>query len=158
MRLFLMPFLTIFLFACWPDTSADKDISFEVSTIEIVRENKPSLTLKVEMADTYEKRARGLMYRASLPENDGMLFDFPTYGTINMWMANTSVSLDMFFIDKNGMITQIVEGTVPLSEERITSSHKTKAVLEMNAGSAKRLEIKTGDKINHAIFALEKQK
>ena len=107
----------------------------------------------VEIADTPEKRARGLMFRRSMPADQGMLFDFERDDIISMWMRNTYISLDMLFIRNDGTITHIVEHTEPLSERTISSRAPVRSVLELNAGTSARLGIAVGDRVEHALFA-----
>lgn len=157
-----MKYLISFLFimvsvtACDQKDSKSSKITFEKSSIEVVRQGKDPLLLVVEMADTHEKRMHGLMYRTDLPENQGMLFEFSKPQRIGMWMANTPLSLDMIFIDETGKVTEIISGTVPFSRDLIQAEYKNKAVLEMHAGSAERLGIQEKDIIRHPIFTLEK--
>lgn len=106
----------------------------------------------VEMAVTPEDRSKGLMFRKELPPGQGMLFDFEGEGPIAMWMRNTFISLDMIFIRADGRIARIAENTTPHSETTIPSGAPVKAVLEVVAGTAKRLGIATGDRIAHRIF------
>ena len=106
----------------------------------------------VELALTPEQRTKGLMFRRELPSGQGMLFDFAGEGPVSMWMRNTYVSLDMFFIRADGTIARIAENTVPLSETTIPSGAPVKAVLELVAGTAKRLGIAPGDRVAHKIF------
>jgi uncharacterized membrane protein (UPF0127 family) len=106
----------------------------------------------VEMAATPEQRSTGLMHRKELARGRGMLFDFEGDGPIAMWMKNTYVSLDMIFIRSDGTIARIAENTTPLSEQTIPSGAPVKAVLEVVAGTAKRLGIAPGDRVAHRLF------
>jgi uncharacterized membrane protein (UPF0127 family) len=106
----------------------------------------------VEMAVTPEQRSTGLMHRKELPRGRGMLFDFEGDGPIAMWMKNTYVSLDMIFIRSDGTIARIAENTTPLSEQTIPSGVPVKAVLEVVAGTTKRLGIAPGDRVAHRLF------
>jgi uncharacterized membrane protein (UPF0127 family) len=106
----------------------------------------------VEMAVTPEERSKGLMFRRELPHGRGMLFDFVGEGPISMWMKNTFVSLDMIFIRADGRIARIAENTTPQSEATISSGVPVKAVLEVVAGTSKRLGIAPGDRVAHRIF------
>lgn len=107
----------------------------------------------VELAATPQERSRGLMFRRSMPENQGMLFDFERVQPVSMWMKNTYISLDMFFIDEDGTIVRIAERTEPLSERTIPSGRPVLSVLELNAGVADELGIEAGDKVEHPLFA-----
>jgi uncharacterized membrane protein (UPF0127 family) len=106
----------------------------------------------VELAATDEQRAKGLMFRTSLPEGEGMLFDFKRDDFVTMWMKNTPLSLDMIFIRSDGRIQRIAENTVPFSEKVIPSGGPVRAVLEVVAGTAKKLGIAAGDRVGHPMF------
>jgi uncharacterized membrane protein (UPF0127 family) len=106
----------------------------------------------VELAVTPEQRSTGLMFRRELPEGRGMLFDFGGEGPIAMWMKNTYISLDMIFIRADGRIARIAENTTPHSEVTIPSGAPVKAVLEVIAGTVKRLGIAPGDRVAHRMF------
>jgi len=69
-----------------------------------------------------------------------------------MWMKDTLIPLDMFFIDRAGKIVAIAQRAVPLSEEIIDSRLPVRAVLELNGGTAERLGIANGDTVIYPIF------
>jgi uncharacterized membrane protein (UPF0127 family) len=92
------------------------------------------------------------MFRQSLPENGGMLFDYDPPQEIAFWMKNTYIALDIIFIDASGRIIRIAENTSPLSLERIPSGGVARAVLEINGGMSATLGIKPGDRVHHALF------
>ena len=102
----------------------------------------------VELADEPAERARGLMYRRSLPEGEGMLFDYGVEQPVSMWMANTYVPLDMLFIEADGAIESIAERTTPLSRRSIESADEVRYVLEINAGLSDKLGIQPGDTVS----------
>lgn len=106
----------------------------------------------VEVADTAERRARGLMFREEVPAGTGMIFDFEQPRPVAMWMKNTPSSLDMLFISDDGTIRHIYERTEPYSETVLPSPVSVLAVLELAAGSVEELQIKLGDRVEHAIF------
>jgi len=106
----------------------------------------------VEMAVTDEQRSRGLMHRRSLPSGRGMLFDFKQDQVVSMWMRNTYISLDMIFIRADGTIAKIAENTEPLSERIVSSGMPVRAVLEVVAGTSRRLGIAPGDRVAHPMF------
>jgi uncharacterized protein len=106
----------------------------------------------VEVVATDEERARGLMYRRELPEGRGMLFDFKQDQNVTMWMKNTYISLDMIFIRADGRIHRIAESTEPESTRVIAAGAPVRAVLEVIAGTAKKLGIRAGDRVAHPLF------
>jgi uncharacterized membrane protein (UPF0127 family) len=124
----------------------------ELQPLEIVSKTGVH-TFTVEMAVTPEEQARGLMFRRELPEGQGMLFDFQREQPATFWMKNTYVSLDMIFIRADGRILRIAENTVPLSEALVRSGGPVRAVLEVVAGTARKLGIAPGDRVAHPIFS-----
>lgn len=106
----------------------------------------------VELALTEEEQARGLMFRSSMKEDEGMLFLWDQEMPISMWMKNTWIPLDMFFIDRTGTIIHIAENTKPNSEAIIDSTSPVSGVLELVAGSSKRFGIAVGDRVIHSHF------
>jgi hypothetical protein len=123
----------------------------EQGTLEIATKSGVRV-FSVELAVTDDERAKGLMFRKEVPEGYGMLFDFKKEQQVTMWMKNTYVSLDMIFIGDNGRIARIAERTTPESENIISSGQPVRAVLEVVAGTAKKLGIAAGDKVAHPIF------
>jgi uncharacterized membrane protein (UPF0127 family) len=101
----------------------------------------------VEVAETNEERAVGLMYRRSLPEDAGMLFIYDRAQPISMWMKNTLIPLDMIFIAADGTVHRIEAHTEPFSTALINSEGDVRAVLEVNAGQASKIGLKPGDKV-----------
>lgn len=109
-------------------------------------------TFEIEVAETDEQKARGLMFRRTLEPNAGMLFPYLPPQEITMWMKNTYISLDMVFIKSDGHVLRVAERTEPFSERVIASEGNAAAVLEVIAGTAARLGIKPGDKVEHPLF------
>lgn len=106
----------------------------------------------VEVMRTDAERSRGLMYRRSMAPEHGMLFDFQAVAPVAMWMKNTYLPLDMVFIRADGTIARVATGTEPLSTKVILSGEPVLSVLELNAGTAVRLGIHKGDRVEHALF------
>ena len=107
---------------------------------------------QVEVARNDGERAQGLMYRRSLAPDRGMLFDFARVQPISMWMQNTYIPLDMIFIRADGSIARIAENAEPLSTRTIPSGEPVLAVLEVIGGTAARLGVKPGDRVEHPLF------
>jgi len=106
----------------------------------------------VEMALSPEQQTVGLMFRTAIPADGGMLFDWGAPRDSAMWMRNTVSSLDMLFINADGTIRRVVENTVPESLATIDSRGPVRATLELAAGTARRLDIHAGDKVEQRVF------
>ena len=106
----------------------------------------------VEIADNDAERAKGLMYRKELPEGQGMLFDFHREQEVSFWMQNTYIPLDMIFIRGDGRILRVAENAEPQSERLVPSNGPVRGVLEVIAGTARKLGIAPGDRVAHPIF------
>lgn len=106
----------------------------------------------VEMALTPEQQTVGLMFRPEVRPDEGMLFDWGQPRESAMWMRNTIASLDMLFIAADGRIHRIAERTVPRSLATIESRGAVRAVLELAAGTAERLNLRPGDRVLQRIF------
>lgn len=107
---------------------------------------------RIELANTDASRSRGMMFRSQMAPDAGMLFDFFTEQPASFWMRNTLIPLDMIFIKADGTILNIHQRAIPHDETSINSAGPVRAVLEVNGGTAARLGIKPGDKVDHAIF------
>jgi Uncharacterized conserved protein len=134
-----------FLVAAGPARPADP------KTLEITSKTGVHV-FAVEIADNDAERAKGLMFRKSLPEGQGMLFDFGHEQDVAMWMENTYIPLDMLFIQGDGRILRIAENTVPLSTRIIPSGGPVRAVLEVIGGTARKYGIAPGDRVAFPIF------
>ncbi len=104
-------------------------------------------TFAVEVMRTPEQRSVGLMYRQQLEEGSGMLFDFGDTRQVRMWMKNTLIPLDMVFISESGNIAGIAHNTIPMSTEILSSPKPVRYVLEINAGTSRKLGFKVGDQV-----------
>jgi uncharacterized protein len=101
-------------------------------------------TLAVEIAETPEARARGLMGRTLGDFMAGMLFIFETPQPQTFWMRNTPSSLDMIFVDAGGKVLNVAAHTTPLSEQLYSSAGPAQYVVEAKAGFADRYGIRQG--------------
>jgi len=132
-------------------TSTYSNESFRISVLQI-RSGENQHTFQIEVAETPNQRAQGLQWRKRMAPDQGMLFDFKQTFPVTMWMKNTYLSLDMFFIAENGTIINIARDTKPQSLKHINSAGPARGVLEVLAGTAQRLGIKAGDKVIHPAF------
>jgi uncharacterized membrane protein (UPF0127 family) len=107
---------------------------------------------QVELAKTPTERARGLMFRESLADDHGMLFDFERPQPVAMWMRNTLIPLDILFIRGDGRISRIARDAQPLSDRVLESGEPVRAVLELRGGLTAERDIEPGDRIIHPLF------
>lgn len=123
--------------------SAQRDIPFTPEgVLDIYRADSTLIQrFVVELAESDEEQAQGLMYRRSLPERGGMLFVDTSETMQSFWMRNTPLPLDILFVRENGRLVNIVERTTPYSDENINSTAPAQYVLELRAGTASRLGI-----------------
>lgn len=103
--------------------------------------------IRVEIADAAAERERGLMYRESLPEDQGMLFVYASEQVRSFWMRNTLIPLDIAFIDSDGVIVDIQRMEQTQSEELTTSRYPAMYALEMNLGWFETNGVAVGDRL-----------
>lgn len=152
MKQVILGFMACFLWLSFQSVAFSENA--QISKIEPVTvAGVDSATMfTAEIADTEELRQRGLMFRHRLPEDNAMLFDYGRPRPVAMWMKNTNISLDMLFIRADGTIAAIAENTVPQSLDTISVQEPVRGVLEMAAGTVKRLGLRPNDKVYHRIF------
>ena len=98
----------------------------------------------VEVAERYADRMRGLMYRRSLSDQQGMIFLFERRQDHRFWMRNTCLSLDMLYIDDDGLIVGIQENVPTLNDHTYSVGCPSRYVLEVPAGWARRTGVRPG--------------
>lgn len=103
----------------------------------------------VEVVDTPETRAQGLMFRESLPRSAGMLFIYDAPTTPSFWMRNTLISLDMLFVGPDGRVSHIHHNARPRDETPIPGGDNVLMVLEINGGTARAIGIDVGSALRH---------
>ena len=135
-----MRLLTAFIFLTFLSSSASAEIP---KTIHL---KVSGHTLSAEVAYKKESRTRGLMYRNSMKKNSGMLFVFPEASIHSMWMINTYIPLSIAFLDKNGVILNIIDMS-PHTRTKNSAAGKAKYALEMNLGWFSSRDIKAGQKL-----------
>jgi uncharacterized membrane protein (UPF0127 family) len=115
--------------------------------------------VQAEVAATEAEREHGLMSRSSLGDLDGMIFVFGEPGLHAFWMKDTLIPLDMIWLDSGGRVVSLAESvppcktpTCPTYPPRAPASY----VLEVNAGFAKKHEVRVGDTL--AVSGLDLKK
>ncbi len=123
-------------------------------SIVILNSEKGKTEIGVEVADIRDERTKGLMYRKSLPEDQGMFFIFEKNKPLTFWMKNMLIPLDMVFFDHNYKVVKIVKNAQPCKKEPCESYPSEVPaifVLELNAGTADDIKLKEGDKADLII-------
>jgi uncharacterized protein len=142
--------LSVCFFSC--EKSAKKDKIEPVEKLAKVTffnsNNQKNLEILVEIVDDEYHRARGLMFRENLPDNQGMFFIFDDEAPRYFWMKNTTLSLDIIYLDATHKIIKIYGNTTPLSEELYPSELPAMYVIEVKAGFTERYQIANGDSVS----------
>lgn len=106
----------------------------------------------VEVVSSPDDLWTGLRWRKSMASDHGMLFDLGGTRVARFTMSDTLIPLDMLFIAADGRVLKVAANTVPGDPGPYMSDGPVRAVLELNAGTAARLKIRTGDSVHHALF------
>ena len=131
-----------------PTLAASRPVIRPDGSVEMLRpDGSVAATLVVEIVESPEDRARGLMGRVLPDHLAGMLFIFESAQPQRFWMRNTPSSLDMFFIDAGGKIVNIAAYTTPMSDQLYSSAGPAQYVVEAKAGFADRFGIRTGYRV-----------
>jgi uncharacterized protein len=120
------------------------------------RQNAPRVifpdgfVVEVEVANTDELRAQGLMYRDQLKPGAGMIFFFPEDDVYPFWMKNTLIPLDMIWIDSSRKVAHLKSNVPPCKIENCPSYDPgvpSRYVLEVAGGEAAKHGLKAGDQL-----------
>ncbi len=111
---------------------------------------------RIEVADTDELRARGLMFRREMASDQGMLFIHDDMAPIAYWMKNTYIPLDILYFDEKKKLVSAQLNVPPCGEQAqcpvYPSAGPAKYVLEINAGLAEQLKLKAGDPLESNVI------
>lgn len=103
----------------------------------------------VEISETHEQRARGLMFRREMANDTGMLFVHDEDEILSYWMKNTYIPLDILYFDRDLRLVSAHLDVPPCGEQpqcpNYPSAGPARYVLELNAGEAGQLGLKIGD-------------
>ena len=114
-----------------------------------IRQGGSEIRFSVEVVDTVETRAQGLMFRESLPRFSGMLFVYERPQPVSFWMKNTLIPLDMIFAGADGVVRRIHSNAVPGDLTGIPGGNDIQYVLEINGGLAETLGLRPGAVVRH---------
>lgn len=122
----------------------------------------PRAMLRLAVAETDQRRERGLMGLSALPPDEGMLFVFPFSSDrhLEFWMKDTLVPLDMVFVRADGTISKIAAGVPATKPGTADAAIARRAgigvyVIELRAGGASAAGLGPGGRIS--IPAVEAQ-
>lgn len=107
--------------------------------------------LQVQLAQDFEQRQTGLMWRKEMPQNEGMLFIFEQAGVQCFWMRNTLLPLTAAFVADDGTIVNLAD-MKPLNDSSHCSHKPVRFVLEMNQGWFAKRNIQAGFKLTGPVF------
>lgn len=146
--------LALSLAACSPPATAvrtgtvpDLDSRFSFDALTVINDRGEELEFDVYLATDFEQHRRGLMFVRGMPERTGMLFIYEREEVRSMWMKNTYIPLDMVFARADGSVINVITDTVPQTLNSNRSAEPALYVLELNAGTARRLGIGSASRI-----------
>lgn len=114
-------------------------VSSEPSVILQSPDGKQKVSVRVEIADDNQERARGLMHREHLDTDAGMLFVFDQPQQLSFWMKNTLIPLDILYFDVEGNLVSSVTMTPCAADpcRGYSSGGAARYALEVNEGFVK---------------------
>jgi uncharacterized membrane protein (UPF0127 family) len=107
--------------------------------------------LQVQLAQDFEQRQIGLMWRKEMPQNEGMLFIFEQPAVQCFWMRNTYLPLTAAFVADDGTIVNLAD-MKPMNDSSHCSNKPVRFVLEMNQGWFAKRNIQAGYKLTGPVF------
>ncbi len=110
-----------------------------------------SARFSVELADNEAERAQGLMFRETLGRFSGMIFVYPNEQSVNFWMRNTLIPLDILFFDSKGLLKKVHQNARPLDLSSLFGGDAIQYVLEINGGMVAKLGIKEGTEMRYPM-------
>jgi uncharacterized protein len=157
--LFITPFAALSLLTGAAPAQEAFDPTAEDAVVEYggpdpltIETSEGPVEFTVEVAETEEARARGMMHRDEVGESEGMLFDFEVERPVSIWMENTRIPLDILYVRADGTIAKITENAQPYSRRSLPSDFAVLAVLEIGGGRSSDLNIRPGDTVRHPLF------
>jgi uncharacterized membrane protein (UPF0127 family) len=107
--------------------------------------------IQVQLAQDFEQRQIGLMWRKEMPQNEGMLFVFDQPAVQCFWMRNTLLPLTAAFVSDDGSIVNLAD-MKPMNDDSHCSKKPVRFVLEMNQGWFAKRNIQAGFKLSGPLF------
>jgi uncharacterized membrane protein (UPF0127 family) len=120
-------------------------------TLPTIRLNAGIHNITAMVARSPDERQIGLMFRAEMGTNEGMLFVFEEPSQQCFWMKNTLLPLSAAFVADDGTVVNI-EDMKPQTLDSHCSKKPVRYVLEMHQGWFAKRGIKAGSKLSGAPF------
>ncbi|MDP6679079.1 MAG: DUF192 domain-containing protein [Verrucomicrobiota bacterium] len=130
-----------------PKPTAQPATSKAQPRLETIKLYLGAAELTAEVANENRERQAGMMHRASMSENEGMLFVFPFPHRAGFWMKNTTVPLSIAYIDPASRVIEIHDLQPGNTHPVESRSARVQYALEVNQGWFERNGIKPGSLI-----------
>lgn len=155
MRMIFLSLFVLMLSACDNGTEITSNVNGSADATKklvILASDGREHAFNIELALSPREQEKGLMNRRELAADAGMLFYFGVEKERSFWMKNTLIPLDMIFIRADGTIHHIHENARPNDLSSHPSRGPVAAALELNGGTARKLNIQPGDTVRHPFF------
>jgi uncharacterized protein len=138
---------TLLLAGCGGEEASEATGAQEPSVV--IDTGDDEVVVHVEIADSEEERAVGLMNRESLDEDAGMIFLFPEPSSGGFWMKDTLIPLSIAFADGQGRILRILDMEPCRADpcEIYDPGVSYRTALEVNQGEFAEWGVAEGDRL-----------
>lgn len=143
----LAALLAFCLLSCAAKSSPEEGPTSANPRLRTVELRVGGSALKAEVARTPSEREKGLMFRTSLKDGEGMLFVFEADQRLAFWMKNTSIPLSVAYLSSDGTIREIMD-LEPFSLDARGSERSLRYALEVPRGWFGRIGVKSGDSVD----------
>lgn len=117
------------------------------TSVTLVTPDGRTVSIMAQKAATEPQKAKGLMFRASLPESEGMLFLYDHEEELGFYMANCYLPLDMIFMNRERVVLGVIKHARPMDPTVLSIGRPSQYVLEVNGGFTDRHGIVPGTRI-----------
>jgi len=116
------------------------------SSLPVTRMKIGPETFNLEIATSQRDQELGLMHRDGMASDHGMIFPFPDEQVRSFWNHDVRFNLDLIFLDAGGAVVSI-KTLEAYNEKAVSSDVIAKYAIELNAGTAKRIHLSVGDRL-----------
>lgn len=103
---------------------------------------------RLELATTTMAQAKGLSGRDGMPQDQGMMFIFDKPREYGFWMINMKFPLDIIWLNRNQVVYMLRDASPHSFPKVFRPTSPADSVIELNAGTADRIGLRVGDKLN----------